>query len=134
MAESLKNVITVTAGSGIGPLLSILHSHCLDRPMLRSTPDPLRTYGGFIIEDVLKTDSEAMIVDTKVSGRSDMLVQRCHLTLKLKQKPSSLSLILNPPGGLWHGELRNCSFWVGMRLLRRSRRFSDYIRLTATET
>lgn len=83
-AEIFNKVIIVTTGSGIGPCLSILNSHSLNCRVLWSTPNPLQTYGESIIDDVLKADPHAMIVDTKISGRPDMVTLTYHLYLEAK--------------------------------------------------
>lgn len=94
MAEIFKKVIIVTTGSGIGPCLSILSSHPLNCRVLWSTPDPLQTYGESIIEEVLKADPEAMIIDTRISGRPDMVVLTYHLYLEAKAE--AVFVISNP--------------------------------------
>ena len=94
MAEIFKKVIIVTTGSGIGPCLSILNSHSLNCRVLWSTPDPLRTYGESIIGEVLKADPEAMIIDTRISGRPDLVVLTYHLYLEAKAE--AVFVISNP--------------------------------------
>lgn len=94
MAEIFKKVIIVTTGSGIGPCLSILNSHSLDCRVLWSTPDPLQTYGESIIDEVLKADPEAMIIDTRISGRPDMVVLTYHLYIEAQAE--AVFVISNP--------------------------------------
>ena len=67
-------VVIVTTGSGVGPCLSLFSG----RPDLRcrvlwSTRSPQATYGRDIVDSVLKADSKALIVDTKKTGRPDMV-------------------------------------------------------------
>lgn len=79
MAEVFKRVIIVATGSGIGPCLSMLVSHPLSCRVLWSTPNPLQTYGESIIEAVIKADPDAMIINTRASGRPDMVALTYHL-------------------------------------------------------
>ncbi|KAK4982466.1 hypothetical protein LTR66_009260 [Elasticomyces elasticus] len=74
VALAFRKVVLITTGSGIGPCLSIFGG----RPDYRasivwSAPDPLRTYGERIVADVLAADSGAVIVDTRRTGRPDLV-------------------------------------------------------------
>lgn len=82
MAEVFKRVVIVTTGSGIGPCLSMLVGHPLDCRILWSTPNPLQTYGESIVEHVAKADPNAMIINTRASGRPDMVALTYHLFLE----------------------------------------------------
>lgn len=82
MAEVFKRVVIVTTGSGIGPCLSMLIGHPLDCRILWSTPNPLQTYGESIVEHVAKADPNAMIINTRASGRPDMVALTYHLFLE----------------------------------------------------
>ena len=77
-----RRVLILTTGSGIGPCLSSL----LDRPSSSSNPSkhqtarlvwstrsPLATYGPQILDLVHKADPDALILDTSVTGRPDLL-------------------------------------------------------------
>ncbi|KAL8649913.1 MAG: hypothetical protein Q9226_005372 [Calogaya cf. arnoldii] len=79
MAIVFRRVVLVTTGSGIGPILSMLVSHPLPCRLLWSTPDPERTYGESIMESVCKADPDAMIINTRASGRPDMVALAYHL-------------------------------------------------------
>ncbi|KAL8790454.1 MAG: hypothetical protein Q9213_000606 [Squamulea squamosa] len=79
MAIVFRKVVLVTTGSGIGPILSMLVSHPLPCRLLWSTHDPERTYGENIVESVCKADPDAMIINTRVSGRPDMVALTYHL-------------------------------------------------------
>lgn len=68
-------VIILTTGSGIGPALSSL----LDRPagqfvrLIWSARAPVHTYGEKMLELVQQADPEALVIDTSVEGRPDLL-------------------------------------------------------------
>ncbi|KAF2435967.1 hypothetical protein EJ08DRAFT_579823 [Tothia fuscella] len=75
MAFVFKRVVIVTSGSGIGPCLSFLlepSRKTLCR-VLWSTPSPLKTYGHDICDAVRRVDPEAVVIDTRESGRPDMV-------------------------------------------------------------
>ena len=94
MAEVFKRVVLVTTGSGIGPCLSMLVSHPMSCRILWSTPNPLQTYGESIIEGVAKADPDAMIINTRASGRPDMVALTYHLFLE--SKAEAVFVISNP--------------------------------------
>jgi hypothetical protein len=75
MAFCFRKVIIVTTGSGIGPCLSFLGepSRKTVCRVLWSTPSPLKTYGHEIHNMVLRADPEAVIINTRESGRPDMV-------------------------------------------------------------
>ncbi len=94
MAEIFTNVVLVTTGSGIGPCLSMLSSHPLHCRILWSTADPVNTYGPTIIEEVVKADPDAVIIDTRTSGRPDMVRLTYHLYLQTRAE--AVFVISNP--------------------------------------
>ncbi|TKA24655.1 hypothetical protein B0A50_06415 [Salinomyces thailandicus] len=69
-------LVLVATGSGIGPCLSFLntrrkrHSPCR---IIWSARSPEETYGRGILEDVLRADRDAVIVDTRRSGHPDLV-------------------------------------------------------------
>ncbi|KAF2395880.1 hypothetical protein EJ06DRAFT_525117 [Trichodelitschia bisporula] len=75
MAFCFRSVVVVTTGSGIGPCLSFLREPRRKTAcrVFWSTPRPLETYGTDVCESVRKADEQAVVVDTKVSGRPDMV-------------------------------------------------------------
>ncbi|KAL8729563.1 MAG: hypothetical protein Q9166_004643 [cf. Caloplaca sp. 2 TL-2023] len=79
MAIVFRRVVIVTTGSGIGPVLSMLVSHPMPCRLLWSTPNPEKTYGENIMESVCKADPDAMIINTRASGRPDMVALAYHL-------------------------------------------------------
>ncbi|MCJ1459728.1 hypothetical protein MMC28_010107 [Mycoblastus sanguinarius] len=94
MAMVFKRVVIVTTGSGIGPCLSMLVSHPLPCRILWSTPNPLQTYGENIMQAVTNADPEAMIINTRASGRPDMVALTYHLFLEAKAE--AVFIISNP--------------------------------------
>lgn len=94
MAEVFKRVVLVTTGSGIGPCLSMLVSHPIPCRILWATPNPLQTYGESIIEDVAKADPDASIINTRASGRPDMVALAYYLFLE--SKAEAVFVISNP--------------------------------------
>ena len=79
MACVFKRVVVVTTGSGIGPCLSLLIAHPLPCRILWSSPNPLQIYGEGTVQAVLNADPEAMIINTKATGRPDMVGLTYHL-------------------------------------------------------
>lgn len=79
MAIVFRRIVIVTTGSGIGPVLSMLVSHPMPCRLLWSTPNPEQTYGENIMESVCKADPDAMIINTRASGRPDMVALTYHL-------------------------------------------------------
>lgn len=74
MATIFRRVVVVTTGSGIGPCLGVL----ADMPaescrVLWSTPAPMMTFGSDIIDSVKAIDKDAIIYDTRLHGRPDLL-------------------------------------------------------------
>lgn len=68
-----KPVVVVATGSGIGPCLSFLQMH--RRWPVRivwSARFPEVTYGTSVVESVLKSDKDAIIIDTKKTGTPDL--------------------------------------------------------------
>ena len=74
VALLFKPIVFVATGSGIGPALSFLQVHP-DWPcrVLWSARSPEATYGGRIMGSVLAADSHAVIIDTKKTGKPDLV-------------------------------------------------------------
>lgn len=94
MSYVFKRLVVVTTGSGIGPVLSMLHSIRTPCRILWSTPNPQQTYGEKIMQQVLKADPDAMIINTRASGRPDMVALTYHLFLE--SKAEAVFAISNP--------------------------------------
>jgi len=96
MAFCFTKVIVVTTGSGIGPCLSFL-AEPRRRTVVRvlwSTPSPLKTYGHQIQNMVLRADPDAVIIDTRASGRPDMVAIAYSMFVELEAE--AVFVISNP--------------------------------------
>jgi len=83
MAKLFRKVVIVTTGSGIGPCLGVMQ----DIPstsvrVIWSTPTPYNTYGPNIINSIKAVDDEAIIWDTKMLGRPNLVQMAWELYLK----------------------------------------------------
>ncbi|CAF9923808.1 MAG: hypothetical protein HETSPECPRED_005425 [Heterodermia speciosa] len=94
MAYVFKRIVVVTTGSGIGPVLSMLHSFPMPCRILWSTPNPQQTYGEKIMQQVASADPDAMIINTRASGRPDMVALAYHLFVE--SKAEAVFTISNP--------------------------------------
>jgi hypothetical protein len=81
VAPIFKKMVLVATGSGIGPIMSLLNSRDVSCRILWSTPDPETTYQSGVIETVRRADPEAIIINTSVSGRPDLVRQTYELYL-----------------------------------------------------
>jgi len=95
MAKLFHKVVIVTTGSGIGPCLGVMQ----DIPdtsvrMIWSTPTPYMTYGPSIINSIRAVDDEAIIWDTKMLGRPDLVQMTWELYLKMGAE--AVFIISNP--------------------------------------
>lgn len=72
--ESLfSSVIYVATGSGIGPVLPHLLAHKVPAQLIWSTRSPRETYGDRLVDEILSASPQALIWDTKVQGKPDLL-------------------------------------------------------------
>ena len=80
MAAVFKKVVVVGTGSGIGPVLSMLNcSHRMPSAhILWSAPDPLKTFGQDIMDQVTAADQDAVVWNTREKGRPDMVALTYH--------------------------------------------------------
>jgi hypothetical protein len=75
MARLFRKVIIVTTGSGIGPCLGTMTNIPATRcRILWSAPEPQHTFGNDICDRVLEVDPEAVVIDTHLVGRKDLIV------------------------------------------------------------
>lgn len=74
LATLFEPVLLVATGSGIAPLLSLFAgAPDLKCRVLWSTPDPLATFHQDIVDRVMRADPNAVIIDTRKSGRPDLV-------------------------------------------------------------
>ncbi|KAH8896496.1 hypothetical protein GQ53DRAFT_714199 [Thozetella sp. PMI_491] len=74
VAGLFEPCIVMATGSGIGPCLSLF----VQKPnhpvrIIWSTPNPEKTYGQAVIDLLYKTDPRAIIIDTRKTGRPDLV-------------------------------------------------------------
>lgn len=91
VAMLFKRTVVVATGSGIGPCLSLLNANDkIDCRVLWSTISPLKTYGKGIVDAVLGADPQGVIIDTRASGRPDMVA----LTYQLYQESEAEAVVV----------------------------------------
>ena len=74
VAALFSPVVLVATGSEIGPVLGVLAGHRgLRCRILWSTNDPLNTYGAGVVDEVRRGDARAVIIDTAVFGRQNLV-------------------------------------------------------------
>lgn len=79
VARLFQRVVVLATGSGIGPVLSLLHASDLDTRVIWSASDPINTYRRKIVNQVLSADRHAIIIDTRQAGRPDLVREAYHL-------------------------------------------------------
>lgn len=94
MAVIFRKIVVVTTGSGIGPCLSMLISSSMPARILWSTPNPQQTYGDRILQAVMKEDPKATIIDTRATGRPDMVALAYHLFME--SQAEAVFVLSNP--------------------------------------
>lgn len=94
IAPIFKKVVLVATGSGIGPVLSLLTKVKINCRILWSTPNPEATYSSSVIENVCHADPAAIIINTSVSGRPDLVNQSYELYAK--SGAEAIFIISNP--------------------------------------
>ena len=68
IAPLFRRSVLICTGSGVGPILSLLHKNTISARILWSTPHPEQTFGKEIVDDVLRYDEKAMIINTREPG------------------------------------------------------------------
>ncbi|KEF51264.1 uncharacterized protein A1O9_12614 [Exophiala aquamarina CBS 119918] len=94
IAPIFKKVVLVATGSGIGPVLSLLTKVKINCRILWSTPNPEATYSSSVIDNVCHADPAAIIINTSVSGRPDLVNQSYELYAK--SGAEAIFIISNP--------------------------------------
>ena len=72
IATLFKSVVVVATGSGIGPCLSIFPYQQVAMRILWTAPNHKKTFGKSIVDDVRRRDPDAVIYNTRESGKPDM--------------------------------------------------------------
>ncbi|KAK6535244.1 hypothetical protein TWF694_001711 [Orbilia ellipsospora] len=97
VAHCFNRVVIVGTGSGIGPCLPVLLAAAKNNIQIRvlwSTPKPRETFGNEIVNGVLTADPNAIIWDTRVNGKPDMVKLVYGLVQDLKAE--AVVIISNP--------------------------------------
>jgi hypothetical protein len=96
MVQIFRTIVMVSTGSGIGPALSILATSSRKYPVriLWSTPSPLQTFGTKLCDTVKKLDPYAMIHDTRVQGRPNMVALTYQLFIE--SRAEAVFVVSNP--------------------------------------
>ncbi|MDZ3829638.1 hypothetical protein [Pseudomonas monsensis] len=68
-----KSVVYIATGSGIGPVLPHLLARQVPIRLIWSTRSPRATYGDSLVDEILEAQPDALIWDTDVSGKPDLL-------------------------------------------------------------
>ena len=68
-----KSVVYVATGSGIGPVLPHLLARQVPIHLIWSTRNPRKTYGDELVEEILQAQPDALIWDTDVLGKPDLV-------------------------------------------------------------
>lgn len=81
MAGVFKKVVCIATGSGIGPVLSMLHStgRMPQARLIWSAPNPAQTFGPDLINCAKGADKDAIIWDTRTRGRPDVVALAHHI-------------------------------------------------------
>ncbi|KAF1931336.1 tyrocidine synthetase 1 [Didymella exigua CBS 183.55] len=90
IATLFKSVVVVATGSGIGPCLSIFPYHNIAMRILWTAPNHQKTFGKSILEDVRRRDPNAVIYNTRESGKPDMSL----LTYKLYKESGAEAVLV----------------------------------------
>ena len=95
VALMFKPVLVIATGSGIGPCLSLLQSHPdYQMRVIWSAQAPLTTYGSNVVTSVFRADPDAVIVDTKKTGRGNLLALA--YSMYVESKAEAVIIISNP--------------------------------------
>ena len=73
IATLFNRVVVIATGSGIGPLLGHINLPSCETQLIWSTPSPEQTFGKDMINKIKKTIPDAVIHDTKILGRPDLV-------------------------------------------------------------
>ncbi|KJZ71565.1 hypothetical protein HIM_09034 [Hirsutella minnesotensis 3608] len=74
-----RRVVFIATGSGIAPMLGFISSPSCPTQLIWSTPDPESTFGKPILDIVYRTIPNAVIHDTRIKGRPDLVTMGYNL-------------------------------------------------------
>jgi len=89
-----KKVCLVATGSGIGPCLSLMYSNQVNCSIIWSTPNPETVFGQKIIDEVKRSDPNALIWNTRQLGRPDIVALTYEMLVK--NECEAVYVISNP--------------------------------------
>ncbi|KAM4058937.1 AMP-binding enzyme [Hirsutella rhossiliensis] len=73
IATLFNRVVVIATGSGIGPLLGHIGQPSCPTQLIWSTPNPEQTFGKSVIDKIRRSIPGAIIHDTRVKGRPDLV-------------------------------------------------------------
>ncbi|KAK8041475.1 non-ribosomal peptide synthetase [Apiospora phragmitis] len=73
IATLFWRVVVIATGSGIGPLLGHIQEASCPTQLIWSTPNPEKTFGAPLLETIYQKIPDAVIHDTKLLGRPDLV-------------------------------------------------------------
>ncbi|RDA93987.1 hypothetical protein CP533_5008 [Ophiocordyceps camponoti-saundersi (nom. inval.)] len=79
IATLFNRVVVVATGSGIGPLLGHIGQPSCPTQLIWSAPSPEKTFGKGILDTIRRTIPDAVIHDTRVKGRPDLVTMAFNL-------------------------------------------------------
>ena len=68
-----KSVVYIATGSGIGPVLPHLLARQVPIRLIWSPRSPQKTYGNELVEEILRAEPSALIWDTDLQGKPDLV-------------------------------------------------------------
>ncbi len=71
--QLFNKVVWIATGSGVGPCLPHLFSGKVPARLVWATRNPRKTYGDQLVDEILKAQPDAVIWDTDVHGKPDMV-------------------------------------------------------------
>lgn len=72
IAPLFRSVVLVATGSGIGPCLAVILAKKVPCRILWTAPNHEQTFGKGLVDEVLSTDPNAVIHNTRTMGKPDM--------------------------------------------------------------
>ncbi|KAI0129616.1 AMP-binding enzyme [Xylariales sp. AK1849] len=73
IATLFNRVVVIATGSGIGPMLGHIQNPNCPTQLIWSTPNPEKTFGRALLDSIQEKIPNAVIHDTKILGRPDLV-------------------------------------------------------------